>query len=266
MTRRRPRSSARPPAATPPGYGYRGDEDWGDDEHARRRKRRIIAIVSVLALLLLGGIIAAAIALQGDPEAPAAQKVAVPVVTGMDEATARAAIVDAGLVVGTVSTEASPTVPEGQVIRSDPAGGAQVDEGATVGLAVSGGPDTITVPNVVGLTEDRAISTLEAQGSTPPTSRPRRPTPSRTRATSSGSPPARAARPRRAPRSACRSRQARSAVPDVAGRTEAEARDALVEAGFSAGQISTSSVERDDAPQGTVVGTDPRGRQRGRRG
>jgi eukaryotic-like serine/threonine-protein kinase len=46
-------------------------------------------------------------------------------------------------------------------------------------------------------------------------------------------------------------------VPDVAGQTEAQARNTLVEAGFSAGQISTSSVERDDAPQGTVVGTDP---------
>ena len=46
-------------------------------------------------------------------------------------------------------------------------------------------------------------------------------------------------------------------VPDVTGRTEGEARNALVEAGFSAGQISTSSVERDDVPPGTVVGTEP---------
>ena len=60
-----------------PGYGYRGDEDWGDDEHARRRKRRIIASSRPSFLLLLGGIIAAAIALQGDPEAPAAREVAV---------------------------------------------------------------------------------------------------------------------------------------------------------------------------------------------
>ena len=241
----------------PPGYGYRDDEDWGDDEDARRRKRRIIAIVSVLALLLLGGVIAAAIALQGDPEPPAAQKVAVPVVAGMDEATARAAIVDAGLVVGTVSTEASPTVPEGQVIRSDPAGGAQVDEGATVGLAVSGGPDTITVPNVVGLTEDRAISTLEAQGFDP-ANITTAPTDSlEDEGNVVGISPGEGSQA--APGAPIRLQISTGtiAVPDVTGRTEAEARDALVEAGFSAGQISTSSVERDDAPQGTVVGTDP---------
>jgi serine/threonine-protein kinase len=239
----------------PAGYGYRDDGDWGDDEHARRRKRRIIAIVSVLALLLLGGVIAAAIALRSDPQPPPAAKVAVPVVAGMDEATARAAIEDAGLVVGAVSTEASPTVPEGQVIRSDPAGGAQVDEGDTVGLVVSGGPDTITVPNVVGLTEDRAVSTLEAAGFTDITTAPADSL--EDEGTVVGISPDE--NTQAAPSAPIRLQISTGTieVPDVTGRTEGEARDALVEAGFSAGQISTSSVERDDAPQGTVVGTDP---------
>src|SRR5688500_7685478 len=116
------------------GYGYRDDEDWGDeDEEARRRKRRIIAIVSVLGVLLLGGVITAAILLNSRPEAPAAPAtVAVPTVAGKDEPTARAEIEAAGLQVGTVATEANPTVAEGLVIRSDPAGGAQAEEGDTV--------------------------------------------------------------------------------------------------------------------------------------
>jgi serine/threonine-protein kinase len=240
----------------PPGYGYRDDQDWGDDDAgARRRKRRIIAIVSVLALLLLGGVIAAAVALQGDPEPPPAAKVAVPVVTGMDEPTARAAIEDAGLVVGTVSTEASPTVAEGQVIRSDPAAGAEVDEGDTVGLVLSGGPDTITIPNVVGLTEDRALSTLEAAGFTDVTTAPADSL--EDAGTVVGISPEE--NTEAAPGAPVRLQISTGTIqiPDVVGRTEAEARDALVEAGFSAGQISVSSVERDDAPEGTVVETDP---------
>ena len=240
----------------PGGYGYRHDDDWDDDDaHARRRRRRIIAIVSVLAVLLLAGVIAAAIALRGDPEPPAAVKVAVPVVTGMDEATARAEIEKAGLVVGAVTPEASATVPEGQVIRSDPAGGAQVDEGATVGLFISGGPDTITVPNVVDLDEERAVSTLEAAGFTNVSTAPVDSL--EDEGTVVGVSPAEGTQA--APGAPVRLQISTGTVeiPDVAGRTEGDARNALVEAGFSAGQISTSNVERDDVPEGTVVGTEP---------
>jgi len=241
-----------------PAYGYRDDDDWAeDDEHARRRKRRIIAIVSVLALLLLGGVIAAAISLQGDPEPPAAVKVSVPVVTGMDEATARAEIEKAGLVVGTVDAEASTTVPEGQVIRSDPAGGAQVDEGATVALVLSGGPDAITVPNVVGFDEERAISTLQGAGFDPANITTVPADSLKEEGTVVGVSPGEGTQA--APTAPIRLQISTGTieVPDVRGKTEAEARDALAEAGFSAGQISTSNVERDDAAQGTVVDTDP---------
>ena len=241
------------------GYGYRDDEDWGDeDEDARRRKRRIIAIVSVLAVLLLGGIITAAILLNKDPEAPAAPaSVAVPTVAGKDEPTARSEIEAARLVVGTVATEASPTVAEGLVIRTDPAGGAQVEEGDTVNLFLSGGPDTITVPNVVGLTEDRAISTLEAQGFDVSKVTAVQADSLEDEGNVVGISPGEGEQA--APSSPIRLQVSTGtiALPDVSNRTEAQARDALVEAGFSAGQISTGSVERDDVAQGTVVGTEP---------
>jgi serine/threonine-protein kinase len=238
------------------GYGYR-DEDWGDEDgDARRRKRRIIAIVSVLAVLLLGGVIAAAILINNEPDPPAAPAtVAVPTVAGKDEPTARADIEAAGLEVGTVATEASPTVAEGLVIRSDPAGGAQAEEGDTVNLFLSGGPDTIAVPNVVGLTEDRAVSTLEAQGFTNVTAVPADSL--EDQGTVVGISPGEG--DQAAPGTPIRLQVSTGTIelPDVANRTEGEARDALVEAGFSAGQISTGSVERDDVPQGTVVGTEP---------
>ena len=43
----------------------------------------------------------------------------------------------------------------------------RVDEGTTVDLTVGTGPDAITVPNVVGLTEDEARANLENAGLQP---------------------------------------------------------------------------------------------------
>ena len=47
-------------------------------------------------------------------------------------------------------------------------------------------------------------------------------------------------------------------VPDVAGKTEADARKILTDAGFTDGQIRSENVENTTVPVGTVLGTDPR--------
>ncbi|WP_269192197.1 Stk1 family PASTA domain-containing Ser/Thr kinase [Blastococcus sp. VKM Ac-2987] len=234
--------------------GY-GDDDW-DDDADRRRKRRIIAIVSVLAVLLLGGAIAAAVALNGGEDAPVATQVAVPPFSGLDQAAAERALADAGLVLGGVETQASATVPEGQVVESDPRSGVQVEEGSAVSLVISGGPDTVLVPNVVGLTESQARANLQQQGFTNISVRPvdsieydegqvAAVTPAEnsqageddviTLSVSTGT----------------------IELPNVVNRSEAQARAALQEAGFGAGQIQTQDVERDDVAPGTVVETDP---------
>jgi serine/threonine-protein kinase len=244
-------------AATRGGYGEDGGWDDEDERERTRRRRRTIAIVSVLAVLLLGGAIAVAIALSGgDPETPAVQQVQVPALANLEQAAAEQQITDAGLKVGTVTTEASTTVAEGLVIRSSPAGGAQVQAGSTVDVFVSGGPDTLTIPNVVGLDEDRAraaleqakftgsinsrqVDSLEEEGTvvavSPAENSQAAPTAPITLQVSTGT----------------------VKIPDVANRSEAEARKVLTEAGFSDGQIVTQNAERDDAPEGTVVGTEP---------
>jgi beta-lactam-binding protein with PASTA domain len=240
------------------GGGYGDDDGWdADDEQDRkRRKRRIIAIVSLLAVLLLGGAIAVAVAMSGDDPPPAAETVQVPPLANLQQAAAEQAITDAGLEVGTVTTEASTTVAEGVVIRSNPASGAEADKGSTVDLFVSGGPDTLTVPNVVDLDEDRARATLEQAGFTgsinsrqvdsledegtvvavsPAEGEQASPTAPITLQISTGT----------------------VKLPDVGNRSEGEARRILTAAGFSSGQIINQNVERDDVPAGTVVGTEP---------
>jgi serine/threonine-protein kinase len=46
-------------------------------------------------------------------------------------------------------------------------------------------------------------------------------------------------------------------LPDVGGLTEAAARQELIAAGLDNALIVAQQVERDDVPQGTVVGTEP---------
>jgi serine/threonine-protein kinase len=50
------------------------------------------------------------------------------------------------------------------VISSNPAEGTTVDKGSEVDLVVSSGAATVTVPGVIGMSEDEAIATLEAEG------------------------------------------------------------------------------------------------------
>jgi serine/threonine-protein kinase len=154
-----------------------------------------------------------------------------------------------------VTVEASSTVPEGIVIRSTPSSGAAADKGSTVDLFVSGGPDTLTIPNVVGLDEDRALATLEQATFTTITTQQVESL--KEEGTVVGISPQEGSQA--APDAPIRLQVSTGTVrlPDVSGRGEDEARRILTEAGFSASQVVNQSVERDDVAAGTVVGTEP---------
>ncbi len=246
--------------AAPAGYG--GYDEWDDEEEqARRRKRRtIIAVVSVLAVLLLGGAIAAALSMGGndDPEPSAVTQVQVPPLQNLPEAEARTAITEAGLVVGQSTPQVvTDDAQVGTVLDSNPASGAQVEEGSEVDLVVGVEPDTVLVPNIVGLDEERARAALERAGFdgtitadeeesleaagtvatvSPAEGQPVAPDGTITLGLSTGS----------------------VRLPDVLGRTEADARGVLTAAGFTEAQISTEQVDS-DRPAGTVVATTPGG-------
>ncbi len=87
--------------------------------------------------LLITGCVAMAIALSGCP----LLYVTVPNVTGSPQGTAEAEILAAGLFVGAVTQQYSNTVPEGQVISQNPAGGSSVLAGSSVSLRISIGPE-----------------------------------------------------------------------------------------------------------------------------
>lgn len=91
--------------------------------------------------------------------------VTVPNVVGMTQAAAATAITSAGLTVGTVTTQSSSTVASGNVTSQNPASGTSATSGSAVNLVVSSGPP-VSVPNLVGLTQAAATTSITSAGLT----------------------------------------------------------------------------------------------------
>ncbi len=91
-------------------------------------------------------------------------KASVPNVVGDTQAAATTVITGAGLVLGTVATQSSTTVPSGNVISENPVAGTSVNVGSAVNIVVSTGPGQVAVPNVVGLTQAAATTAITGAG------------------------------------------------------------------------------------------------------
>lgn len=94
--------------------------------------------------------------------AKATGTVAIPEVSGKSPDDARIDLTKIGFRVA-VQQEASPTVPKGTVIRSEPAAPAKVDRGSPVVIFVSAGKG-ISVPSVIGTNQADATAALIAAG------------------------------------------------------------------------------------------------------
>ena len=94
--------------------------------------------------------------------------VTVPDVTGDDVSTATEKIEAEGLSVGSTSEEYSDEYDEGEVIRTTPSSGSEVEEGSTVNLVVSQGvnpeDEMVTVQSFVGMPERNLTSWAEDNG------------------------------------------------------------------------------------------------------
>ena len=66
-----------------------------------------------------------------------------------------------------VTLEYSDTVEKGKIIRQEPAAGDVVEKGGTISLVVSKGPQMVEMPDVIGFTQEGAVSELEARGLMP---------------------------------------------------------------------------------------------------
>ncbi|MGO4254950.1 Stk1 family PASTA domain-containing Ser/Thr kinase [Marmoricola sp. RAF53] len=131
------------------------------EEEKKRSTATLITLAILLALLVVGAFIFIPKLIGNSPD-----QVSVPSVTGKTQAEATTALETAGLTVGEVTTEASDEVDKGLVIRQDPTAGpgSLVDPGTAVDLVVSGGVAQVTIPDVIGDNKDSASAQLTGLG------------------------------------------------------------------------------------------------------
>ena len=182
-------------------------------------------------------------------------QVAVPNVGNDTEADARATLVGAGLVVGTVTDENETSGADDRVIRTVPAAGTIVGVGSTVNIVLRNLVTTTrTVPNTEGFTEAAARTALTNAGFTVGTVTNEdvttgvddtvlRTVPAEGSSVAEGS----------TVNIVLRNLQA--VVPNLDGQTEAQARTALVALGFVVGTVSDENVTTGD--DDTVIRTSP---------
>src|SRR3954454_8733866 len=94
------------------------------------------------------------------------EQVTVPDVTGLSRDSAEARLREAHLE-AEFDEQDSEDVPEGDVISQSPTAGTEVARNSTVTITVSTGKPRVTVPDVVGMKEARANSTLSHAGLRP---------------------------------------------------------------------------------------------------
>ena len=158
---------ANPPAAPRPvTSSIVTDEELIEDTNGRRRLfiQIGIAAAALIALVLLVFAIFQLAKPSGEVETePTVAMVTIPDLQNFLQEDAESRLERDGLKVE-VETEMSDDVAEGRVIRTEPAAGEEVEEGTTVLLVVSAGPEQIEIPDVRGKTQQDAIDELEELG------------------------------------------------------------------------------------------------------
>jgi serine/threonine protein kinase/beta-lactam-binding protein with PASTA domain len=87
-------------------------------------------------------------------------RVVVPSTVGASQIEVSAALDPLGLTSMVVEKQFSEEIPEGRIIQSIPEAGGRIDQGGTVKLVVSKGPERFTIPNLAGLTPIAATNLI----------------------------------------------------------------------------------------------------------
>jgi serine/threonine-protein kinase len=222
----------------------------GSDAGELRRRRRWRGWVGALIVVLLA---LAAVGLGF--WLTVGRYTSVPGVVGMKADAAIAKLQDAGLK-GTVGDSAfSATIPKGEVVTSNPAPGSRVKEGASVTLTVSKGPESIPVPSVVGQPLGQAEQQIRGAGlAVGKVTKAYSETVAKGSVISADPAPGKALRPNTPVDLTVSKGPAPIPVPNVVGKTEADARSILTSAGF---RVSTSQDYSDSVPDGSVISQNP---------
>jgi serine/threonine protein kinase/beta-lactam-binding protein with PASTA domain len=134
---------------------YRNDS--GKKKKMSGKKKALIAILILLLAAGIGYAIWAAVN---------ASNTTIPDVSGQTLENAEQTLTDAGYSIGSTTEVYSTSVDKGKVVSTDPQAGQTAEKGTRVNITVSKGTEQVTVPNVVGKSETKAIAALSADGLT----------------------------------------------------------------------------------------------------
>ncbi len=115
-----------------------------------------LQVTAFLLLILLG----ACTPSENSQILPTDAMVTTPDTAGLTETEARQAIIDAGLSVGTVTSQPSDDVAIGDVVRTEPGAGISITEGSSVSIVLSSGSAEVSVPTTAGATQTDAQAAL----------------------------------------------------------------------------------------------------------
>ncbi len=220
------------------------------EEAALARRRRRPPWLWIVPLVLLVGAAAAAAYLLTRPTLKL-----VPTVVSEQVSVAQTQVQNAGFTPNLIYRQ--DPHPSGTVIAQNPLGGTKADQGSTVTLTVSQGPGTVNVPSVTGLSQAAATQAIQQAGlkvgstqtehsDTVPSGKATRTDPGSGVSLPKGN----------SVTLFISSGKATVSVPDVKGKSEADARAALSKAGFS---VTTSNQNSDTVPKGNVIDQSPAG-------
>jgi serine/threonine-protein kinase len=237
-----------PPTGPMPPVALEPEPELDED----RRGRRWWWALGILAIV--AAIVAAVLLLRPDT-------VTVPTVVGADQAAAETRLRQEGFQVESVARNSER--PKGEVLGQDPQGGEEAEEGSTVTLTVSDGPEQRPVPSVVGLTYRSAARRLRSAGFAVRRRDEASTSVEEGRVISSS--PAEGTQADRGQEVTLvvSTGPEQAAVPSVVGQSEDDARATLQGAGFN---VSVTREESADEDPGTVLRQSPAGGEQAEEG
>ena len=220
-------------------------------EAARKKKKRIIIWSCVAGAVLLAILIAVLVHVLN----PGVQTAQVPRLTAeMTETRARQVVEDAGFVFKK-ATDRSSSQSKGTLTKQSPAGGTKAKKGSTVTVWFSAGPESVTVPNVAGMSQSAARAALKKAGLTVgSTSFEDSSTVEKDHVTRTD--PAIASSQPRGTTVTLYISTGRVSVPDVSGKSQQDATALLKQSGFS---LTVREESSDSVSKGNAIRTDPAG-------
>jgi serine/threonine-protein kinase len=125
------------------------------------RGKLVVSLVGLGGAFVLGYVIAALVLF---PAPILASNVPVPRLLGMERSAALQALADAGLAVGDTQTTTHPEAAPDAVVWQDPPAGTAVPPRTSVDVTLSGGPQRVPVPDLVGYDAVLATQLIAAAG------------------------------------------------------------------------------------------------------